>query len=110
MARLILATHPRTHDVDVLKVDVPLSATHSTAWRLTRASRLRYYVPHAVQSYVLGEPLRLPYGHDTAGAEPDSDAHAIAVGGVVSVTPLSLDLTSRVDLSDYEACLRSLAQ
>ena len=109
IARLFLAS-PRTQDVDVLKVDVPLGATIGTKWRVTRASRLRYYVPHAVQSYVLGEPLRLPYGHDTAGTEPGSDAHAIAVGGIVSVTPLSLDLTSRVDLSDYEARMRSLAR
>ena len=109
MARLILDA-PRTHDVDVLKVDVPIAATIASAWRITRVSRLRYYIPHAVQSYVLGEPLRLPYGHDTADAEPDSDAHAIAVSGLVSVTPLSLDMTARVDLSDYEARLRNIAR
>ena len=109
MARLILDA-PRTHDVDVLKVDVPIAATTASAWRITRVSRLRYYIPHAVQSYVLGEPLRLPYGHDTADAEPDSDAHAIAVSGLVSVTPISLDMTARVDLSDYEARLRNIAR
>ena len=36
---------------------------------------------------------------DPAEAEPDSDVYAVLHDGVVSVTPISLDLTSRTDLN-----------
>ena len=39
-------------------------------------------------------------------AEPDSDIHALLVDRVVSVTPLSLDLTSRVAFEKLGALLR----
>jgi broad specificity polyphosphatase/5'/3'-nucleotidase SurE len=40
------------------------------------------------------------------GIEPDSDVGAL-LAGVVSVTPLSLDLTSRVALDDIDVLLKS---
>jgi 5'-nucleotidase len=43
---------------------------------------------------------------DLATLEPDSDVYALAVDRVVSVTPLSIDLTSRVDLAALSADLR----
>jgi len=38
--------------------------------------------------------------------EPGSDVYALRVKRVVSVTPLSLDMTSRVDFKQLEQCLR----
>ena len=38
--------------------------------------------------------------------EPESDIYAFAVDRVISVTPLSQDLTSRVGLADLERLLR----
>ncbi|MBN1659307.1 MAG: 5'/3'-nucleotidase SurE [Anaerolineae bacterium] len=96
-------------DVDVLKIDVPASATPDTPWRVTRLSRQRYF--HATPSgrEYLEEKRRLGYKmlveHDTL--EPDSDTWAIVVDRVVSVTPLSLDLTSRVILAELETLIRS---
>ena len=40
---------------------------------------------------------------------PDSDIYALAVDRVVSVAPLSLDLTSRVDRGEMETLLRGPA-
>ncbi|MGV2437086.1 MAG UNVERIFIED_CONTAM: hypothetical protein LVT10_21140 [Anaerolineae bacterium] len=36
---------------------------------------------------------------DPTQAEPDSDVYAVFVDKVVSVTPISLDMTSRVDIN-----------
>jgi 5'-nucleotidase len=36
----------------------------------------------------------------------DSDVYAVRVKHVVSVTPLSLDMTSRIDLEAFERLLR----
>lgn len=86
-------------DVDVLSVNIPCDATPETPWRLTRLSRLRYFLPQRPDrangqgrpGYKLIEDI-----HRTA---PDSDIRAVMVDRVISVTPLSLDLTSRVDFS-----------
>lgn len=90
----------RVTDVDVLKVDVPEGATPDTPWRVTRLSRTRYYIPSKPEARVnLGDLGRIGYRLEVEPQrlEPDSDVNAL-VDRVVSVTPLSLDLTSRVDL------------
>jgi 5'-nucleotidase len=85
--------------VDVLKVDVPNAATPATPWRITRVSRTRYFLPTKPQRADFAEKGRVSYlaQIEPDRLEPDSDVRAI-VDGIVSVTPLSLDLTSRVDL------------
>jgi 5'-nucleotidase len=45
-------------------------------------------------------PLGYRVEIDRERLEPDSDVHALVVDEVVSVTPLSLDLTSRVSLEE----------
>jgi 5'-nucleotidase len=96
-------------DVDVLKVDVPSDATVDTPWQLTRISRQRYYEPLS--------PVRASWaergiiGYREAGEldrEPeDTDVYVLRKKRMVSVTPLSLDLTSRVDFADLERLLKS---
>ena len=100
---------PGMSDVDVLKVDVPRYATPDTPWKMTRLSRQTYYVPKVPRRTHLDESIKLDYEVmlDEANLEPDSDVHAICVEKIVSVTPLSLDLTSRVDFKDLEKSLRS---
>ncbi|MFN2226810.1 MAG: 5'/3'-nucleotidase SurE [Anaerolineae bacterium] len=94
-------------DVDVLKLDVPAEATPATPWRVTRLSRQRYFEALPSGRRYLAEKRRLGYHMvvDRARLEPDSDIHALAVDRVVSVTPLSLDLTSRAGLADVQASL-----
>jgi 5'-nucleotidase len=94
-------------DVDVLKVDVPECATPDTPWRLTRLSRQHYV------EVILDEPhpgSRLGDGRvtvrvDETTLESDSDIHALVRDRVVSVTPLSLDSTSRTRFGDIQAFL-----
>ena len=95
-------------DVDVLKVDVPSSATSETPWRLTRISRYTYYVPTAPERELLANPGTIDYEPlpHPEKTEADSDIYALAVDRVVSVAPLSYDLTSRVARGVLQELLR----
>ena len=106
-AELLLSTQT-PFDVDALKVDVPDDATEQTPWRLTRLARHIYY------SRVLANPSVESRVHDMQTKidlsafpmEPRTDVHALVVEHVVSVTPVSLDATSRVSLDDLDRVLR----
>ena len=104
-ARLLSRQLPT--DVDLLKVEVPSDATPDTAWRVTRLSRQRYWRSLPSGRRYLSEKRRLDYDVvvDYASLEPDSDIHAVVVSREVSVTPLSLDLTSRVSFAELEDLL-----
>jgi len=106
-AGMLLNSEP-FKEVDVLKVDVPCDATPQTPWRLTRLSRHPYYIPVIPRRKQLDESAPVDYQIvlDEAKLEPDSDVYAIRVASQVSVTPLSLDLTSPVDLRELERHLR----
>jgi 5'-nucleotidase len=95
-------------DVDVLKIDVPADATADTAWRITRVSRHTYFTPIPPQRDDLAQPARIDYEviPHPERTEPDSDIYALAVDRVISVAPLSYDLTSRVDRGRMEDLLR----
>ena len=94
-------------DVDLLNTVVPCDATPDTPWRLTRLSRQRYFRILPSGRRYLGEKRRLDYeiGIDTDTLEPDSDIYALLVDRIVSVTPFSLDLTSRVGFDELQALL-----
>ncbi len=94
-----LMSHRRPDDVDVLKVDVPIGATPETPWKITRVSRRRVYWPTRPERVALSDVGRMGYrlDADPSKAEPDSDVYALLMERVVSVTPLSLDLTARTD-------------
>ena len=87
-------------DVDVLKIDVPIGADADTAWRLTRLSRRRVYWPTRPERLALHDSGKLGYRYDSdpKAAEPDSDVYALLNDKVISVTPISLDMTSRTDM------------
>jgi 5'-nucleotidase len=95
-------------DVNVLKVDVPSDATLETPWQLTRLSLQRYYEPLAPTRTTWSEPGLIDYRE--AGMldnEPEgTDVYALRKKRIVSVTPLSLDLTSRVDFAELDELMR----
>ncbi len=95
-------------DVDVLKVDVPDTATPQTPWRLTRQSRRTYFRPVPPRRSDFSRPGRMDYeaAWDVRDLEPDSDIYALVVDRVVAVTPLSLDLTSRADPGEIVRVLK----
>lgn len=87
-------------DIDLLKLDVPLGATLETPWQVTRLSRRRVYWPTRPERASARDIGRLGYKFDTdaSKAEPDSDVYVVLHKQEVSVTPMSLDMTSRTDL------------
>lgn len=95
-------------DVHVLKIDVPCDATEKTPWEVTRISRQRYYRPDPPSRKNWDEPYRVGYSlnPDLESFAPDSDVYALCVKRVVSVTPLSLDITSRIQLDELGHYLR----
>ena len=106
-ARLILS-QALPFDVDLLKLDVPASATPETSWRVTRVSRQRHFVPVALPNRLLFMPGPIDYEQELQPdrLETDSDIYAFKVDQIVSVSPISLDLTARVDLDSFEGHLR----
>lgn len=95
-ARWLAADRPA--GVDALKIDVPAAATPDTPWKLTHVDRQPYFVPapHGGHAGYMINPQ--------AGADPDSDAGAVRAG-VVSVTPLTLDMTAHTEASAMRALL-----
>ena len=107
-ARVLIGMKPMT-DVDVLKVDIPSDASETTEWRMTRLSRQKYYVPVVSPRMQLEDPANIKFeiNLDREKIELDSDVYALRIDRIVSVTPISLDTTSRVDLSELENHLKS---
>jgi len=95
-------------DVDLLKVDVPCDASPETPWEVTRLSRQTYFEAIKPKRTSWDQPERVGYRRiNELGREGvDTDVFALRVKRVVSVTPVSLDLTSRVDLGDFDQLLR----
>ncbi len=95
-------------DVDVLNVVVPDGATEQTPWKVTRLARMRYYKPYVVRK---GKPEDTGYitSYTLKDEEipPDNDIYTIRVEKLVAVTPLSLDMTSRIDPGFLDGILRA---
>jgi 5'-nucleotidase len=104
----LLLTHPMPPDVDVLKVDVPAGATPDTPWTVTRLSRVLYYESLPPERESWEQPGRVGYRlrGDPSQDQDDSDVYALRQKRMVSVTPLTLDLTSRIDLGAFEQELK----
>ncbi len=100
-------------DVDVLKIEVPTHATPQTAWKLTRLSRKRLFWPTRAHKQNISDDGSPGYSKllDPQTAEPDSDIYVMLHEGLVSVTPISYDMTSRLDREALRAELdEKLAQ
>ena len=107
-ARVLIGMKPMT-DVDVLKVDIPSDALETTEWRMTRLSRQKYYIPVVSTRARLEDPANIQFEIklDRDKIERDSDVYALRIDRKVSVTPISLDTTSRVDFAELENHMKS---
>ena len=88
--------------VDVLKVDIPASATTQTGWQTAKVSRQRYYQPIS-GNHNYWQDSDNPGYHvliDRDNLEADSDIHVFAVEQQVSVVPMTIDLSAPVSLPD----------
>jgi 5'-nucleotidase len=107
IARLLLEKK-LPEDVHVLKVEVPSDATPETPWQLTRVSRQRYYEPVAPERASWDLPALMMYREAALldNEAEDTDVYVLRKKRLVSVSPLSLDLTSRVDFGKLERLMR----
>jgi 5'-nucleotidase len=101
-----LLTNGVPEGVDLLKLEVPSDAKPDTPWRMTRVSRQQYFVSPVTidgrgEKHLAGYVRRI----DFETLEPDSDIQAVAVDRVVSLSPLTIDLTSKLDLQDLQKTL-----
>jgi 5'-nucleotidase len=96
-------------EMDLMKVDVPCSATRQTPWQVTRLARQQYYIPVKPKRSSWEERGPVDYKEDANldSEHEDSDVYVLRVKRQVSLTPLSLDMTAKVDFSELERRLRS---
>jgi 5'-nucleotidase len=105
----IMLRHKMRDDVDILKIDVPNDATPKTGWHITRLAHHRYFAPKVERAGTWEEPggyIGGTMGVAKEEVEPGTDAYTLAFDRCVAVTPLSLDMTARIDLEDFEKLLR----
>ncbi len=104
----ILLNKKLPEDVAVLKVDVPSEASPRTPWQVTRLARQRYYDPVAPDRERWDVPGPVSYKEAAVldGEDPDSDVYVLRRKRIISVTPLSLDMTSRVNLEGLAVTLK----
>lgn len=95
-------------DIHVLNVVVPASATFDTPWQVTPLADFRYFRPYIVREGSF-EDKGCITSHILEESEitPGNDVHTVRIEKKVSVTPLSINLTSRTNLPDFEKLLRS---
>ena len=97
-SRMLLKRH-LPGGVDLLKVDVPADATADTPWEWTQLSRQRYYMPTKPKrsSWDISEPVGYEINMNFEAEPQNSDVYTLIRKRRVSVTPLTLDMTARVD-------------
>jgi 5'-nucleotidase len=90
--------------IDLLKVDIPADATPETPWDWTRLSLQRYYIPTKPKrvSWDVPEPVGYDLSYDLEIEPETSDVYTLIRKRRVSVTPLTLDMTARVDEKTLE--------
>ena len=95
-------------DVHILNVVVPVGATPKTPWKVTPLADCRYFKPYVVRKGSFEEKARIrSHMLETDKIIPGNDIHTMRVEKKVSVTPLSINLTSRVNLANLENLLRA---
>lgn len=96
-------------DVDLIKVDIPSVATNQTPWEVTRLSKQLYFEPVTPKRSSWDQPETVGYRRieQVEGCGQDTDVYTLRIKRLVSVTPLSLDMTSRLQLEDFDHFLRT---
>jgi 5'-nucleotidase len=92
-------------DVQAIKIEIPDKATSETPWRFTRMAQHRYYFPTIQRKGKWEDPAFIDVYVKIAPEEvaPDTDVYCLLYDQMVSVTPLTLDLTSRVSLDSLKS-------
>ena len=94
-------------ETDLLKIEIPQQATPETPHRWTRLSRQRYFYPVILprQSPADPGPLGWEVRVQFDRVEPGSDIQAVVIDKVVSITPITLDMTAPLDFKRLDEWL-----
>lgn len=92
---------------DLLKIEVPQHAAPETPCRWTHMSRQRYFHPVILPRRRPADPS--PLGYEVRvqldRVEPGSDIQAVIIDQVVSITPITLDMTAPVKVTQLDEWL-----
>jgi len=104
----ILLNKKFPEEVQVLKVEIPSDAAHSTGWEMARLTRQRYYEALRPVRASWDVPVTVDYREamQFENEPEDTDAYVLRKKRRVAVTPLSLDLTARVDMAALGRLMR----
>ena len=91
--------------VDMLNVNVPGDATPETPVEVTRLSKKRYCPTVEERIDPKGNPYYWIAGKLLEEFEPGTDAYVLKVERKVSVTPINIDMTARVDFEEVKRSL-----
>jgi 5'-nucleotidase len=102
----ILLNRSMPEDVSLLNINVPGNATRETQWRTTRLSPNHYYQRYIKRNGDFSSSASMDATIQiSADEKEDTDIFAVKFDHMVSVTPLSMDLTARVDLRHLQNLL-----
>jgi len=101
-----LLAHGMPAGADLLKVDVPNEPGRAFPWRATRISRQMYWQT-LVEESPDGSKRIIGYERqwDSNVLEPDSDIYALVCERAISISPMTVDLSARVDHADLARLL-----
>lgn len=91
--------------VDVLNINIPRHATMDTEIEITRLARKIFLTGVEERHDPRGRPYYWINGELIRDAEEGTDVKAVMKKGHISITPLSLDSTSRVNFKEIDALL-----
>ncbi len=97
--------HGLPEGVDLLNINIPRHATMDTEIEITRLARKIFITGVEERRDPRGRPYYWINGELIRDAEEGTDVKAVMKKGHISITPLSLDSTARVDFREIEALL-----
>ena len=90
-----------SRSIPLLNLNVPRSASRTTPWRITRASHEAYFRSLVRDGRFVGYDVIV----ERERLERDSDIYAILIDQVISITPLTYDLTAHVNFKTLKETL-----
>lgn len=91
--------------VDLLNVNIPHVVEMDTEIEITRLARKQFMTEVEERYDPRGRPYYWIAGDACTSGEKGTDVHALIQNGHISVTPISLDATTPIDLAEIERLL-----
>ena len=92
--------HGMPENVDLLNINIPYHAKENTPIEITRLARKVFKTDVEERHDPRGRPYYWIAGKMIKEEEEGTDVHSIMQKGHISITPVSLDSTSRIDFSE----------